>query len=104
MGFGLSFGIKGCGFVGGGFRALPFHHGAQEIRQKLCNYKIDWNHRIFSIEPQAQRGLYRTIGLSEVHLIPYLSAYIALFYYDILCFLMLCYVMLCFGPPGYKTS
>jgi len=25
----------------------------KEIRQKLCNYKIDWNHRIFSIEPQA---------------------------------------------------
>ena len=25
----------------------------QEIRQKLQNYKIDWNHRIFSLEPQA---------------------------------------------------
>lgn len=25
----------------------------KEIRQKLQNYKIDWNHRIFSLEPQA---------------------------------------------------
>eukprot|EP00438_Fugacium_kawagutii_P017268 Skav234066 [mRNA] locus=scaffold619:297055:308284:- [translate_table: standard] len=25
----------------------------QEIREKLKSYKIDWNHRIFSLEPQA---------------------------------------------------
>ncbi|CAK9045660.1 unnamed protein product [Durusdinium trenchii] len=25
----------------------------KEIRQKLQNYKIDWNHRVFSLEPQA---------------------------------------------------
>ena len=28
----------------------------EEIRQKLQNYKIDWNHRIFSLEPQAYDG------------------------------------------------
>ena len=46
--------------------ALLFYHGAQEIRQKLCNYKIDWNHRIFSIEPQVQGGRWDLVFVYSV--------------------------------------
>ena len=31
----------------------PPSSNLQEIRDKLKSYKIDWNHRIFSLEPQA---------------------------------------------------
>ncbi|CAE6921250.1 CPK2, partial [Symbiodinium sp. CCMP2456] len=37
----------------------------KEIRQKLCNYKIDWNHRIFSIEPQACNLIKQMLATNE---------------------------------------
>ncbi|CAJ1434173.1 unnamed protein product [Effrenium voratum] len=37
----------------------------KEIRQKLQNYKIDWNHRIFSMEPQARDLLKAMLASNE---------------------------------------
>jgi serine/threonine protein kinase len=37
----------------------------KEIRQKLCNYKIDWNQRVFSVEPHAKDLLKAMLANSE---------------------------------------
>lgn len=37
----------------------------REIRQKLCNYKIDWSHRVFTLEPQARELLRGMLAVNE---------------------------------------
>eukprot|EP00931_Biecheleriopsis_adriatica_P065381 TRINITY_DN39910_c0_g1_i1.p1 TRINITY_DN39910_c0_g1~~TRINITY_DN39910_c0_g1_i1.p1 ORF type:complete len:633 (-),score=136.33 TRINITY_DN39910_c0_g1_i1:52-1716(-) len=39
----------------------------KEIRQKLCNYKIDWSHRVFTVEPQARELLRSMLAVNETH-------------------------------------
>jgi len=39
----------------------------KEIRQKLMNYKIDWTHRVFTLEPEAKELLKAMLAVNESH-------------------------------------
>jgi len=39
----------------------------KEIRQKLMNYKIDWSHRVFTVEPEARELLKAMLAVNESH-------------------------------------
>eukprot|EP00440_Ansanella_granifera_P014735 gb/GFBE01016017.1/.p1 GENE.gb/GFBE01016017.1/~~gb/GFBE01016017.1/.p1 ORF type:complete len:574 (+),score=108.05 gb/GFBE01016017.1/:1-1722(+) len=39
----------------------------KEIRAKLCNYKIDWSHRVFTLEPNARELLKAMLAVNETH-------------------------------------
>ncbi|CAE8583840.1 unnamed protein product [Polarella glacialis] len=39
----------------------------KEIRAKICNYKIDWSHQIFVVEPQARDLLQKMLAVNDSH-------------------------------------
>eukprot|EP00931_Biecheleriopsis_adriatica_P101091 TRINITY_DN76301_c0_g1_i1.p1 TRINITY_DN76301_c0_g1~~TRINITY_DN76301_c0_g1_i1.p1 ORF type:complete len:474 (-),score=92.32 TRINITY_DN76301_c0_g1_i1:44-1465(-) len=39
----------------------------KEIRDKLCNFKIDWSHRVFTLEPQAKDLLRAMLSVNASH-------------------------------------